>query len=310
MLIFVLVFIAGCASPVEQAIPEKVESTQTSLPSSPTPVPPTNTPSPTDTPEPTLIPGVQVYPVDSFSSGVPWLPLDEDNRPMTVYYGFNTEKAPFNNTLVRQAFAAAIDREVIANEAAGFGFQNVTPATSLTPSDILGRNLYNEIGIPFNPTRAKELLAEAGYINIEAFPKVKLIVYTRGEAAPGAYYRMAQTASNMWQEHLGIEVEIEVVGNIGTYINRLETNLPDMYQLGWGADYADPDNFLKELFHSDAERNYGHFSSNQYDNLVDQAAGIAYPEDRQLFYIEAEKILTQDEAGVIPLFHTLYYKQP
>ena len=51
---------------------------------------------------------------------------------MTVYYGFNCDKPPFDNALVRQAFAAAVDRDEIAKEAAGFKFRNVTPATSLT----------------------------------------------------------------------------------------------------------------------------------------------------------------------------------
>jgi hypothetical protein len=37
-----------------------------------------------------------VYPVSSLASGIPWLPLEEGEEPMTVYYGFNAEKPPFN----------------------------------------------------------------------------------------------------------------------------------------------------------------------------------------------------------------------
>jgi ABC-type oligopeptide transport system substrate-binding subunit len=229
---------------------------------------------------------------------------------MSVYYGFNVEKPPFNNVLVRQAFAAAIDREQIAQEAADFKFRNVTPATSLTPSQVLGRDLYGEIGIPFNPSKAKDLLRQAGYTTVAGFPSVTLVVTTRGEAAPGAYFRMAQTIVGMWETHLGVKVEIEAFGSMGTYINRLQTNPPDMYQLGWGADYNDPDNFLKTLFHSDSEFNYGHFNNQEFDHLIDEAANISNPEERQLLYIQAEEILTEQEAGVIPLYHTLYYQQP
>jgi len=103
-----MLLISGCASAATPIPP-----TQTSVPPTLTPLPPTNTPEPTITytPEPTAIPGIQVIPLSSLWDGIPWLPMDEDNRPMSVYYGFNTEKPPFDNVFVRQAFAAAIDRE-------------------------------------------------------------------------------------------------------------------------------------------------------------------------------------------------------
>jgi len=301
-----LVFLSACG----QASPATPTPTITALPTEA----PTSTftpiPTNTNTPEPTPIPGIQVYQVSSLGNNIPWLPLDEDNRPMSVYYGFNVEKPPFNNVLVRQAFAAAIDREQIAQEAADFKFRNVTPATSLTPPQVLGRDLYGVVGIPFNPSKAKDLLQQAGYTDVASFPAVTLIVSTRGEAAPGAYFRMAQTIVGMWQTHLGVKVEIEAVGNMGAYINRLQNNPPDMYQLGWGADYNDPDNFLNTLFHSNAESNYGHFNNRDFDSLVDKAASISDSSERQLLYIQAEQILTEQEAGVIPLYHTLYYQQP
>lgn len=300
-----LVVLSGCGqeTPISTPIPLATS----------TEIPPTNTPTPlptsTNTPEPTPIPGIQVYPVSSLADSIPWLPLEKGQEPMTVYYGFNVEKPPFNNTLVRQAFAAAIDREDIANQAAGFNFRNVTPATSFTPPDTLGRDLYGEVGIPFDGARAKELLEQAGYSSVESFPSITLIVSTRGEAAPGAYYRMAKSIVTMWEQHLGIRAEIEVVGDMGTYINRLQTDPPEIYQLGWGADINDPSNFLG-IFHSSNELNFGHFNHGYYDNLIDKAERVTDPAERQLLYIEAERILTEDEAGVIPLYHTLYYLQP
>lgn len=267
-------------------------------------------PTSTNTPEPTPIPGVQVYPVSSLGNSNPWLPLDKGNIPMTVYYGFNVNKPPFNNVLVRQAFAAAIDREQIAQEAIGFKFRNVTPATSLTPPEVLGRDLYNVVGIPFNSTKAKDLLKQAGYSSGANFPSVTLLVPTRGEAAPGAYYRMAKTIVSMWKETLGVDVTIDVDGGGGGYIQRFKSKTFDLYQVGWGADYNDPDNFLKILFHSDADINIGHFNNKDFDSLVDKAASLNDPAERQLLYIEAEKILTEQETGVIPLFHTLFYQHP
>lgn len=293
-----------------QATPAMLTPTSTLVPTEAPTSTATPVPTSTTTPEPTPIPGLQVYPVSSLGNSIPWLPLEEGQEPMSVYYGFNVDKPPFNNALVRQAFAAAVDREQIAQEATGFKFRNVTPATSLTPPRVLGRDLYGEVGIAFDPAKAKELLLQAGYTDVAGFPTVNLIVSTRGEAAPGAYFRMAETIAGMWETHLGVQVDVEAIGNMGQYIERLQTDLPDIYQLGWGADFNDPDNFLRALFHSASEMNYGHFNNQEFDRLVDEAANLSDPSERQLLYIQAEGILTEQEAGVIPLYHTLYYQQP
>jgi len=279
-------------------------ATETSTPS---PIPATSTltstPTNTNTPEPTPIPGVQVYPISSLENSIPWLPYDDAKKPMSVYYGFNVEKPPFDNLLVRQAFAAAVDREQVAQKALDYYFRNAAPATSLTPPEILSRNLYNDVGIPFDPLRAKDLLQQAGYSNVESFPSTTLLVSTRGRGAPGAYYQMARLIVDMWQVNLGITVEIEVV-EIGSYRDRFATNPPHIYQLGWVADYKDPDNFLKALFHSNCEVNFGHFNNKEFDRLVDEAARLTDPEKRLLLYIQAEQILVEDEAGLIPLYHS------
>lgn len=275
-----------------------------------TPIPTdTAIPTNTNTPEPTPIPGVQVYPVTSLGNSIPWLPLDEANRPMSVYYGFNVQKPPFDNALVRQAFSYAVDREQIAQEATHFKFREVTPATTMTPSQVLGRDLYNVVGINYDPVKATELLKQAGYTSVESFPPVTLQVSTRGEAAPGAYFRMAESIVAMWEANLGITVKIVVTAG-GYDLNKLRNDPPELYQLGWGADYVDPDNFLKELMHSNSDLNFGRFSNQEFDQLVNRAATISDPAERQLLYIRAEQILTEEEAGIIPLYHTLFYIQP
>lgn len=271
-----------------------------------TPIPTsTHTPIPTatSTPEPTPIPGVQVYPLESLDNGIPWLPSDKNNNPMSVYYGFNMMKPPFNYILVRQAFAAAVDREQIAQKALEYSFRNAAPATSLTPPEILGRDLYNQVGTPFDPSRARELLQQAGYSDPTSFPPTTLLISVRGRAAPGAYYQMAKMVVAMWETNLGVKVTIETA-EIPAYRNRFATDAPHIYQLGWGADYNDPDNFLKALFHSGSESNFGHFNSREFDRLVDEAARLTDPEERLFLYIQAEQILTEKEVALIPLYHS------
>jgi ABC-type oligopeptide transport system substrate-binding subunit len=301
VLVIFSTFLYACAQtpPITPTLTMAPTAYSTSIPT------PTSTPIPTatNTPEPTQIPGVQVYPVSSLDKSIPWLPYDDAKKPMSVFYGFNVEKPPFNNVLVRRAFAAAVDREQIAQKALEYNFRNAKPATSITPPEILARDLYNEVGISFDPSRAKELLQQAGYSSIESFPSTTLLVSTRGKGAPGAYYQMAKMIAGMWQTNLSIKVEIEVV-NIQDYGNRFSTNPPDIYQLGWVADYKDPDNFLKALFHSKNEINRGRFNNQEFDRLVEEAARLTDPEQRLLLYIQAEQILTEQETGVIPLYHS------
>ncbi len=295
------------AIPTEVVAPTKIPpAVNTTLPVN------TNTPVPTatNTPEPTPIPGVQVIPISSLDNSIPWLPLDQNNDPMTVYYGFNCDKPPFDNALVRQAFAAAVDREEIAKKAAGYKFRNVTPATSLTPPEVLGRDLYGVVGISFDPARAKDLLKQAGYESGESFPAVTLYVTTRGSDAPGAYYQMAKSITDMWKKNLGVQTTIKTFYNFGGYQEVWATKPGDIYQLGWGVDQNDPDNTLRILFHSDSDYNIGNYNSDVFDAIVDKASGLTDPLDRQLLYIQAEQILTEDDAGVIPLFHTLFYTNP
>jgi oligopeptide transport system substrate-binding protein len=300
-LALLLLVSSGCG-----AAATSVPPTNTPLPS---PIPATFTPEPTATatqiPTPTSLPGAVVLPVDTFKNSNPWLPLDKTARPGTYFFYFNLAKPPFNNALVRQAFAAAIDRETLVKIAAKYGATNPKPATTFTPPETLGRDLYNEVGIPFDPARAKELLAQAGYTDASKFPPVTLSINVGGDAAPGFHVKITDEMVKMWEQHLGIQVKVVVV-NWGTYREQIASNPPELFRLSWAADYNDPDNFLREIFSSTAEYNYGKFSNSEFDLLVNRAKNSYDPAERQDLYIQAERILCETEAAVIPIFHSTY----
>ena len=164
--------------------------------------------------------------------------------------------------------------------------------------------MYNQVGAGFDPQRAKELLTEAGYSDPSAFPGITIIVSAYGETAPGARFNMASAMTEMWKTNLGVSVQVEVIQKFNYYGNRLRTNPPEIFWFGWVADYNDPDNFLREIFHSSSQFNYGYFSNSEFDKLVDRAAKSKDPAERQELYIQAERILCETEAALIPLYHT------
>jgi ABC-type oligopeptide transport system substrate-binding subunit len=228
--------------------------------------------------------------------------MDETARPVAHYVAFNTTRPPFNDSLVRQAFAYAVDRQVILEMAKKYHAKDPQGATTLTPPDVLGRDLYNEVGIGYDPEKARELFAQAGYSDPSTFPDVTLIVNSYGDIAPGARFNMANTMAEMWKTNLGVNVKVEAL-QPKSFRTRLNGNLPEMFWLGWAADVNDPDNFLREIFHSGSQYNYGKFSNPEFDQLVDRAQKNRDPAVRQEQYIQAERLLCEIEAALIPLFH-------
>jgi ABC-type oligopeptide transport system substrate-binding subunit len=302
--VLLVVLLSGCA-PASTPVPP------TSIPTStPSPIPPTSTPEPTATattiPSPTPLPGSVVLPVDTLGKNNPWLPLDKTARPGVNYIGFNTLKPPFNSPTVRQAFAHAIDRDVLVEMAIKYKAKDPVHATTLTPPQTLGRDLYGEVGAVFDPQMAKDLLTQAGYSDPSSFPKVVFMVSASGDTAPGARFNIANAMADMWQTHLGITVEVQAIQSFGDYNNRLKSDTPDLFWMGWAADYNDPDNFLNALFHSGSGDNHGNFSNAEFDDLVESAAGSSDPAERQELYIQAERLLCETEAALIPLYHGTY----
>ena len=296
-----LLLLTGCASPTPTAAPPKPEKVDA-------PSPPTATPQPTATPEPTAtvtpVPGVEVIPLDDFASKIPWLPIDEERRPVTVFFGINLSKAPFDNLLVRKAFAAATDREAVALAAGDYNYEG-RPATTVIPASILGRDLFNQVGIPFKPAQAQAYLAEAGYPSGQGFPEVTILVYQRGDVAPSTYFRLANdVVAPQWEEILGISVVIDSFPErIMQLPGKIDQSQPDFYVVAWGADYADPDNIFQSLLFTGADWNLNGYHNSAFDDLINRAFGAGDPKSRQLLYIEAEKILNEQDVPIVPLFH-------
>ncbi len=77
-----------------------------------------------------------------------------------------------------------------------------------------------------------------------------------------------------------------------------------MYQLGWIADYPDPQDFLDVLFYSDSRQNHTGYSNPTLDAILDEAGVEQDPEQRLSLYREAEQLII-DEAVWVPLYFDL-----
>ena len=114
---------------------------------------------------------------------------------------------PCHHKAVRHAFDYALDKEAIMN-----GLYGGPPTATVAG---YGRVSFSSLGyepgldpFPFDPEKARELLAEAGYPNGEGFPPFKLWTYPAGEAP--FMPELAQLMADMWKEHLNVDATVEV----------------------------------------------------------------------------------------------------
>jgi len=75
------------------------------------------------------------------------------------------------------------------------------------------------------------------------------------------------------------------------------------YRMGWVMDYSDPNNIINEVFSPKSPFQYTFWSDDTFLDLVDQALVEADPDARAAIWNEAEKIMLDDYAMVVPLFH-------
>jgi hypothetical protein len=259
-------------------------------------------------PEPTPVPVTRPTPIapipdiSQLAHSIPWIPEYDPAQAAGVYYlSFNVTNPPFDDFRVRQAFAHAVDREKIAEIAREMYGRPTSPATTFTPPWILAVDLYGRVGCPYNLDLARELLAQSGHPNGEGLPPITL-AYNQTEI----HTVIAETVAQMWRDELGVEVSLEPVADWEAYKEMMSSNVSQIFRMGWAADYNDPDGFLREVLHSGAENNYERFANADFDHLVDRAAEETDPAIRRELYVEAEHILCQEEAALIPLFHVFY----
>lgn len=207
------------------------------------------------------------------------------------YYGFITDRKPFDDVRVRKAFSLAIDRNIFPTILHG----GEIPATSWIPPGMLAHN--KEIGLGFNIEEAKKLLREAGYPDGKGFPPVVLAYNTDED-----HKLVAEAAQSMWQKNLGVVVKLENQ-EWKVYLKKLQNDPPNIFRLGWGADYPDPDNFMK-LFTANSGNNHTRWKSPKFDQLLEQAARELDNAKRAKLYDEAQKLLIESDAVIMPFFWT------
>lgn len=218
------------------------------------------------------------------------------NKTNAIWYlALNTTKAPFNNPLVRQAVNLAINRQPILKLVNGRGSVMTQPLPPAMPG------YDNAIkGYSYNPTRAKQLLQQAGY------KKGLTITYVYTSGRPFT----AEVAQNVQEQlsKVGITVRLHDIAATGSYwpYESVSSNPFNMSWSDWWQDYPDPQDFLFNLldYQNNGSLDVGSYHNAQFDSLVQQADSLPSSQNarRMKLYDQAEQIWFKD-APWVPIYY-------
>lgn len=208
------------------------------------------------------------------------------------YVGMNTQKEKFSDKRVRQAINYALDKQTFVDTIIeGRGLV----ANSYINAAIPGWTDEVE-AYPYDPEKAKELLAEAGYPD-----GFECSIFVNGDLRTrSAQILQAQLAD------VGIKVDISTY-EWGALLDTLNAGEHEMFLLGWSNTSFDPDGSTYQLFYSGnhgATGNRAFFSNDKVDELILSAQRESEESKRMELYKELQFVL-HDESPWCPL----YYKE-
>ena len=216
-------------------------------------------------------------------------------RQSIDYLGFNTNVPPFDDPLVRQAFALAVDRKKIAEVV----LKGAIPvATGILAPGVPGYSADDKT-YPFDPQKAKDLLAQSKYAG-------KLPEITLAESGAGATVGPTTEAIvQFWKDNLGVDVKIQQAES-GTFFQDIDNGRYQMFHLGWIMDYPDPEDVLDILFYSKSKQNNTRYNNPAIDTKLEAARTEADTEKRLTIYQDVEKQLIKDAVWVPMFFDTTH----
>ena len=212
------------------------------------------------------------------------------------YIGMNVNEPPLDDPKVRQALNLAIDKQEIATIVLG---DLVVPAQGILPPGFPGFN-NNLMSYEFNPEEAMRLLEESKYgDDLANIPPITMT--TAGSFGANVSLDM-EVVLQMWERNLGITAEFQQT-EYATFLKDLHKRRFQMFEIGWIADYPDPQNFLDILFHSESSNNHTHYSNSEVDALLEQARTETNEAERIRIYQQVEQLII-DDAPWIPLWYS------
>jgi len=211
-----------------------------------------------------------------------------------AFLGINTAEKPLDDPRVRQALNYAIDRRSIVREI----YQDqYLPGVGILPPGTYGYD-PKLAGYPYDPKKAAELLATAGYPGGKGLPVIHIWSARKTEEAVAEHDAIVKS----WAA-LGVMAEVQYNTNWPEYKAQVYAGKLPIFRYSWYADTPDPETFLGQLFDSKSTDNVTRYRSPAADSLL-QRARLEPDAHRKLqLYQELERRIVGDA----PLLVLSYY---
>lgn len=207
-------------------------------------------------------------------------------RPQFRYLGMNQRRYhPFRDIRVREAVIAAIDRAAIANVFYGFAAQ----VTGGAIPEGLGYTGSAVVQVPYDPARARRLLAAAGFGPDRAMPALTLVVDAANQDIASV------VAAGLRAVGLPVGVQLMERGAMVAAQNR---GALAFFLSGWTAQFPDCVEFLDPVWSSHSRFNRSRWHNPAFDLTVARAKTAATREERQEECRQAEAILVREKVFV------------
>jgi len=215
------------------------------------------------------------------------------------FYRINVARKPLDNPKVRLALNLAVDRDAIVKNILR---EDQKPATGYTPP---GMGYYQPLDkMHYDPERARQLLAEAGYPNGKGFPKFTIHFNTLE-----SHRAIAEAIQQMWKEELNIDVGLENQ-EWKVYLDTQNNKNYDISRSAWIGDFMDPVTFLS-MWTTGNGNNNTNWGNPKYDAFIEQAARTGDPKARLEILHQAEDLFLSEAPIVLVYWYTnAYLLQP
>jgi len=202
------------------------------------------------------------------------------------------KQSPLRQKLVRQAINYGFDRRkmmLYLRNSIG------TPAESgFVPQALPSFDSVTVKGYYYNPTKARQLLAEAGYRGSENMPSIRLLTI--------AVYSDLASFIARELETLGMSVKVEVIQK-GLLLEQTAKSQAPFFRASWIADYPDAENYLSVFYGKNpAPPNYTRYKNRAYDQLYERALTVEVDSLRNEIYRQMDRMIISD-APVVPLWY-------